>query len=114
MQRAITKSSVNYCNSVWDLVDAVREKEVKLSEVDADELPDVMRSMTIEQRHAYVLKQEQRRAELSARIQELNQQRQQFVADKMKASVAAGARTLDVAVIEVCRDQAQAKGFAFE
>jgi hypothetical protein len=114
VQRAITKGSSNYANEAWDLVDAVRENAVKLEELDADALPEAMQSMTVEQRRAYVFKQQQRRTEISARIQELNQQRQKFIADKMKESTGADRQTLDVAVIKVCREQARAKGFVFE
>ena len=114
VQRAITKGSQNYINSAWDLVDAVRENLVKLEDLDRALLPENMRTMTIEQQRTYVLTQQHRRTALATRIQELNRQRQTYVADKMKTLTNQDEHTLDTAVIRACRTLAGAKGFVFE
>ena len=57
VQRAISKSSANYKNADWDLVDAMDEGAVDLEEIEADDLPEEMRDMTTEERKEYVEQQ---------------------------------------------------------
>jgi hypothetical protein len=115
VQRAITKGSANYVNMGWDLVDAVNNGNVKLEEVKAEDLPEEMREMSVEQRQAFVTDKTQQRAQWQQQIQTLNEQRKQFVAAKMKEMAESGEQdTLDTVVIKVCRKQAEAKHFEFE
>jgi hypothetical protein len=115
VQRAVTKGSANYSNQLWDLVDAVKDGAVKLADLKPEDLPEEMRSMTVEQRQAYVAEKTQQRTDLQNQIQTLNEQRKQFVAAKMKElAEESGHDTLDSAVIKVCRKQAAARHFEFE
>ncbi|HVK59521.1 MAG TPA: VWA domain-containing protein, partial [Candidatus Kapabacteria bacterium] len=72
VSRALTKASANYRNSEWDLVDAVKEKKVKLAELKKEELPKELEKLSVEEREAYVDKKAQERAVLQAKINELN------------------------------------------
>jgi hypothetical protein len=54
------------------------------------------------------------RAEIQARIKELNAERQEYIATEMKKRTESqGEQTLDQAVIRSLREQAEAKGFRF-
>jgi len=115
VQRAVTKGSANYSNQAWDLVDAVKDGVVKLADLKPEDLPEEMRSMTVDQRQAHVAEKTQQRTDLQNQIQTLNEQRKQFVAAKMKElAEESGQDTLDSAVIKVCRKQAAARHFEFE
>lgn len=114
VQRAVTKASTNYCNVIWDLVDACRDKKVKLAEIAAEELPEEMKKMTPAEREAHVAKMTEQRAELQKKIQELNQQREAFVAEAMKKQAeATGEQTLDQAMAAAVKSQAAAVGYSF-
>jgi len=114
VQRAVTKGSANYRNSGWDLVDAVQDGAVKLEDLQAEDLPEALRPMSLEERQAHVAQKGQQRADFQRQIQTLNKQRKEFVAAKMKELAESGQETLDSAVIKICREQAAEKGFEFK
>ncbi len=113
VQRAVTKSSANYRNTGWDLVDAVQAGQIDLDKVKREDLPQTMQSMTAKERKAYVENQAQRRAEIQTRIQQLNEQRKAYVAEEMKKQQGKG-QTLGSAVQEAVRAQAQEKNYTLE
>jgi hypothetical protein len=113
-QRALTKSSTNYFNGHWDLVDVCRAGTVKVGEVDSAELPEPMRRMTPAEREAHVAKMTAERAAIQARIQELSRQRDAHVAAAAeKAAGARGVQTLDQVIAAAVQAQAEAKGYKF-
>lgn len=111
--RAQTKSSYLYSNAGWDLVDAVKEKKVKLEEVAAKDLPQNMQQMSPAQREAYVKQQLESRASLQQQIQGLTAARDEFVAKKRKEQ-AGQPSTLAAALIATIRKQAQDHGFTYD
>ena len=113
VQRAVTKSSFNYRNEAWDLVDALAANKVKLEDIKTDDLPEKMQTMAPEERKAYIEAQAKQRAEIQNRIQQLNQQRKKYVAEEMKKRQKEG-NTLSSAVIAAVREQASKKNFGFE
>ncbi len=110
VDRAVCKSSLNYCNSLWDLVDAVERGSVELADVDVDTLPEAMQSMTAEQRAAHVQSMGKKRKAIQAEIQTLNAERSKYIAAK-RAEEAPEASTLDVAIGNCLRTQAADKRF---
>src|SRR5688572_25054095 len=52
VNRALVKASSNYRNSSWDLVDAVKEKKVKVEELKKDDLPKEMQKLNVKEREA--------------------------------------------------------------
>ena len=112
VQRAVTKSSINYRNTTWDLVDAVDANQVDLDTVRPEDLPENMRAMNARERKAYVETQARQRSELQTRIQTLHEQRRQYVAEEMKKQPEA--QTLGAAIRAVIRDQAQHKNYMFQ
>jgi len=112
VQRSVAKASANYQNASWDLVDAYKEKDFKLAEVKAEQLPAEMKKMTADERKAYVETRSKERTEMQAKIQELNKEREKYVAARMKEIV--GTNTLDAVVISAVREQSAKRNFKFE
>ena len=112
-QRAVTKSSLNYRNDSWDLVDGLMNETVKLEDVKTEDLPKEMQSMNAEERKAYVEQKTKERAKIQQKIQKLNDARKKYVAVQMKKQTKDG-KTLGSAAIQAVREQAEKKNFKFE
>lgn len=112
VQRIISKSSSNYCNTAWDLVDACKQKDFDITKVKEADLPEEMKKMTVEERRDYLAKKTAEREEIQQKVLELNQQREVYVATKRKESAATD--TLDTAMVKALRTQAEKKGIAWE
>ena len=93
-------------------MDAVKEKDFKLSELKADDLPASMQKMNSEERKVYIEKNARERADLQVKINQLNKEREQYVASRMKEM--AGTNTLDAVVISAVREQSARRNFTFE
>ena len=113
VQRAVTKASANYRNETWDLVDALKNNNVRLEQVEAKDLPKEMQKMTTEERMAYIETKTKQRAEIQKQIQQLNGQRRKYIDEEMKKRQKQG-DTLGSAVIQAIREQAKKKNFKFE
>jgi len=111
-QRAVAKASVNYRNSSWDLVDAVKENKADVAKLKTEELPAEMQKLSADERKVYVETKSKERAAMQAKINELNREREKFVAARMKA--VAGTNTLDAVVISAVREQSAKRNFRFE
>mgnify|MGYP001564242555 CR=1 FL=1 len=111
-QRAVAKASVNYRNSSWDLVDAVKEQKTDVAKLKAEELPAEMQKLSVDERKTYVETKSKERAEMQTKIKELNTEREKFVAARMKE--VAGTNTLDAVVISAVREQSAKRNFKFE
>lgn len=110
IERAVTKASQNYNNASWDLVDALEQKQAKLEEIADGELPEAIRSKSLEEKKAYVESQKARRHKIRQEIDALNRKREAYLAEQGK--VAADMDTLDGAVLEAV--ESQMKSWAFE
>ncbi len=111
--RAVCKASVNYQCAAWDLVDALRLKQVELSKVKKAELPEALRKLTTAELKAHVDAMAKQRSELQAQIAELAKQRTAFVAKEMDRRAIDGDSSFEFAVRRAVRAQAEAKGFTF-
>jgi hypothetical protein len=114
LARSVTKSNAQYRNESWDLVDAVRDNNVKLDDVKEADLPEDMRKMTPEERKDFVAKKQSEREALQGQIQKLNSERDKFVADEMKKKAGKQDETLDQALISTIREQAGKKNYSEE
>lgn len=112
VQRSVAKASANYQNSSWDLVDASKDKDFAIGKLKAEELPPEMQKMNAAERKAFIEKNAKERAELQAKIKQLNQEREQYVATRMKEI--AGTNTLEAVVISAVREQSAKRNFTFE
>lgn len=111
VQRTLAKTSAQYRNAAWDLVDAINQKQVKLEDLKTEDLPEEMQKMTMEERKAYLEAQEKLRTEVRAKIQKLNAERERYIAEERKKLQASGDDTLDAAMIKVLRRQLEKKNY---
>jgi hypothetical protein len=108
VQRAITKSSANYSNVGWDLVDACKKDGMtKLDSLSEADLPAELKNLKPEERKAFVAQKTAEREKIQNQIRQLNGEREKFVAAARKE--AGKADTLDTAIGRVVREQAEAK-----
>lgn len=114
VQRAITKSSSNYSNASWDLCDAVKEKQVDITKLKPEELPENLRGKTPEELQKAIDEATAKRAEIQKEIKELNSQREAHIADELKKQAASGDKSLDQAMIQATREQASKVGYSFK
>ena len=112
VQRAVAKASANYQNSTWDLVDAAKEENFDVSKLKTEELPAEMRKMKLTERKAFIEKNTTKRGELQKKIQQLNADRDQYVAQRRKGT--SGVDTLDAAVISAVREQGAKRNLVFK
>ena len=112
VQRSVAKASANYQNASWDLVDAVKKDSFEMERLKTEELPAEMQKMNSEERKAYIDKNAKERADVQAKINQLNRDREQYVAQKMKE--VAGTNTLDSVMISAIREQSAKRNFKFE
>jgi hypothetical protein len=111
VQRALSKASNAYTNESWDLVDGVARGNVDLVRLDEAALPAALRGLSPDERRARIAAAATRRQELQARIQKLDAERRAFVTAAKKNLPA---DTLDVAMTQAIRAQAEKRGFRLE
>lgn len=95
-----------------DLVDALKDKRVKLEELKQEELPEELKKLKPAERKAYVEKKSKEREEIRAKIVELSKKRDEFIKKELKKR---GVRdAFDEVVLEALRKQAKKVGVTFE
>ncbi|NNE56475.1 MAG: hypothetical protein HKN36_00045, partial [Hellea sp.] len=107
--RAKTKSSAQYNNSTWDLVDAYRKDETSILEMEEDQLPEELKGKSPEERAAFIEGKMNERDLIAAEIAKLEGLRGDFVAEKR--SEMADAQTLEQVVVSAVKRQAESKGY---
>ncbi|NQZ43767.1 MAG: VWA domain-containing protein [Flavobacteriaceae bacterium] len=110
VKRAVSKSTRLYKNSMWDLVDAVEEDEVELSEVPKSSLPEELRNKSEQELKAYVQAKKEARENIQKEIQILNKKREAFIAEKNKNEEGG----LENAMIQAIKKQAADKNYRWE
>lgn len=111
VQRAASKSTFNYSNSHWDLVDAYRDDVSSLGEVDKATLPAEFQNMSDEELEAAVQAKMEERQQIQAQILELNRMREDFVAQEQANQ--SGEAQLGAVMLEAIQQQAESKNFVF-
>ncbi|HSW55539.1 MAG TPA: hypothetical protein VLH59_10650, partial [Ignavibacteriaceae bacterium] len=112
VERSVTKGSGQYNNSTWDLVDAKKDGSVDIAKIPKDQLPKEMQSMTLDEQKKYIDKKEKEREEFQNRINELDEQRRDYIAAKIAEK--SEDNTLDAAMLKMIREQAGNKNYKFE
>lgn len=95
-----------------DLVSAVTAGEVKLDEIEADQLPEPLQRMTAEGREELVRSHHRQREALTSQIRALSGQRASYLAAEVGASKDKEA-SLDHQIYETVRKQAGKKGLEY-
>lgn len=114
VERAVAKSSAQYRNASWDLVDALEAGSVKLDDIEKKDLPEKMQGMNEKERAKYVKAQAGKRSEIQSTINTLNVARKKHIAQKQKELAKSGKDTLGAVMIKAVREQAAKKNFKAE
>ena len=112
--RVAFKGSGLYNNARWDLCDAVCQKLVKLEDLKEEDLPEELKKMKPEERKTYLDNMIAKRKELQAQIKEAADARSAYIAEERKKLAAKTDNTLDKAVIDAVRIQAEKLEFEFK
>lgn len=110
--RGYSKVSDYYRNSSWDLIDALEDGSVKLENINNNDLPEVMRKMTLQEKTNYVAGKKAEREKIKQIIADLDKKRiayidQQTIKNSPKD-------TLDYVIIESLTKQLRNKGFVLD
>ncbi len=103
-ERAASKSSELYRNESWDLVDALKNKTVKLEALPAAEVPVELRNQPVEEQKKYLEQKSAEREKIQRQIQDLSGKRDAYVATRVKKD------GFDSQVITTLKEQAKDKG----
>jgi len=112
--RANAKAGGNYDNRGWDLIDALTSNSVKLESLKPEELPDVLKSKSLEEQLAIIETTKSKRAEIQKLIVQTNLEREAFVEAQRKEQAPQAGQTLDQATRAAIREQLVALGYVFE
>lgn len=110
VSRTVSKGSKFYKNSSWDLVDAVEDEEVELSEITAESLPEELQKLNDEELREYIEEKSAQRESIQKEINELNEKRREFVTEKKKATD----NGLETALINALKKQAGKKSYTWQ
>lgn len=111
--RTLTKIGALYDNAKWDLVDAL-ESGTPVADIKTEDLPEPMQAMSAEEREAFVGNLATRRQAISAKIEEIGERRDDFIAAERAQLSGDADAGLDTAIIGGVRELAERKGFEFE
>ncbi len=115
VNRAVFKSSKQYRNTGWDLVDAVHDGTVKVADLDEEELPEGLKGKSKAEIKEVVDAKQKEREKIQKKITKLNEERRKYVeAEEKKRAAEAGKETFDSALIKSVREQAAEHDFDFE
>ena len=110
--RAITKAGDAYSNRNRDLVDTWAEDREILQKVKAEELPEVLKAMSLDERREYVTEMAAQRRKVQQEINRLATQRDAYLAkQRQRLAEEAGNATLGDAVMAAIHRQLLASGF---
>lgn len=83
-ERAAAKSSANYYNASWDLVDGVDAGEIDIKTAKDSELPAELKGKTMAEKEAFIADLKEKRTNYQNEIQNLSAERQKFIDEEMK------------------------------
>jgi hypothetical protein len=98
--------------ATYDLLDAVKNKKVKLDEVKKEDLPEEMQKMSPKERQEFLDKLDQKRQALSKEALDLDKKRSDFIQEKLKETKK-GKDGFDEQVLQTLRKQAKKVDLAY-
>jgi hypothetical protein len=113
VKRTLAKSSANYRNSSWDLVDALDDEDMKgkvLTEDNIKTLPDTIRTKSKKEITAFAKAKKQERISIQNKIKELNQKRDQYIATQALTET----NGLESAMFKAIKKQSVSKNYKWE
>ncbi len=112
LDRVKVKSSKSYSNSSWDIVDAYEDGEIKLDEIDEEELPAELKGLSNREKEKYVIKLKEKRKSIQDEIAQLSAERDKYLEKERAKNIEEN--TLDKAIIKTVREALNRKGFILE
>jgi von Willebrand factor type A domain len=113
LERAQLKSKKSYSNANWDLVDAVEKNGKFLEQASDDELPAGLRGKTAAEKQQIVAANAARRAQLKAKIAQLEAERTRFLDAERARTNAAEPQMLETELMKSSKKVAAKKGYKF-
>jgi hypothetical protein len=114
-ERAAAKSTAQYSNASWDLVDASKDKSFDVKNLKEDELPAEMQKLDAKGRQKFIEEKSKERAEIQKSIKDVSAKRDTYVKEEVaKNAGKAPADSFDAAVRDSLKKQAKGKGFEFD
>jgi hypothetical protein len=113
VKRTLAKSSANYRNSSWVLVDALDDEDMKgkvLTEENIKTLPDSIRYKSKKEITAFAKAKKQERTSIQNKIKELNQKRDQYIATQSLTDT----NELESAMFKAIKKQSTLKNYKWE
>ena len=110
VSRAVSKSSSFYKNKSWDLVDAAKEEDFEIEEVQTSQLPDTLKQKSKAELKKYIDTKTKERNEIQAQIRDLNKKRVEYI--KQNSQKKGG--SLEAALLKAIKKQGEQKSFSWE
>ncbi len=111
VKRAVSKSSGLYSNTDWDLVDALDEEVVEISEIAVDDLPDELKGKSTAEIAVYIETKKTERHKIQKEIQLLNAEREAHIAKNQKEG---SVGELENAMLQAIKKQAAKKNYTWK
>lgn len=111
VKRAVSKSSNLYKNSKWDLVDAVEDEVVAISEIADKDLPDELRGKSAKEIETYIGGKKSERSRIQKEIQEASKKREAYIAKNQKEG---SKGELENAMLSAIKKQAEKKNYTWD
>jgi hypothetical protein len=112
-ERAISKSSQNYVNDSWDIVEGVEKKVIHLEDLEEEDLPEEMKGMTPEEMEIFIAEQLEERKKIQSEIQKLSVARSEYIEEERK-KLTGEDNTIDSAINKIIFDQVKEKGLIIQ
>jgi hypothetical protein len=110
--RAVSKSSENYRNDNWDLVDKNKSDSTAIFKLKDDELPAELKGKTTEEKKQILEEKSVERKVYQEKINTLNVQREVFITvEKKKLAEAGGKEDLGTSIIKSMNEKAVSNGY---
>ena len=110
VKRAVSKSSVMYNNSNWDLIDASEDDEFDVASIKKEELPKALRDKSKAELTAIIGAKKAERKRIQKEIKELNTKRENYISKHSKQEKG----ELENAMLKAIKRQAASKKFICE
>ena len=111
VKRAVSKSSSLYKNSKWDLVDAVEDDVVAISEISEKDLPIELKGKSEKEMETYIAGKKSERSRIQKEIQEANKKREAYIAKNQKED---SKGELENAMLNAIKKQAEKKSYTWD
>ena len=111
VKRSVSKSSGFYKNAIWDLVDAMEDKNFDFGKIKKHNLPDHLKNKSTLEIKKYIRQKRTQRDSIQDQIQQLNTKRNTFISQKQLEKHKGN--SLESALISSIKKQAVQKNFSW-